>query len=48
MTIDVTQNGFTPNWHVNELEAREKNIMDKKSSFDNLEDAKERLQKIAF
>lgn len=48
MTNEATKNGFTPKWHVDELKIREKNILDKKSSFGDLEDAKKRLQRIAL
>lgn len=46
MSRDATQNGFTPKWHLDELEKREENIKKSKSTFSDLEDAKNRLQKL--
>ena len=46
MSHDATQNGFTPQWHIDELGQREKNIKNNKSTFSDLEDAKNRLQKL--
>jgi hypothetical protein len=46
MSRDAKQNGFTPQWHLDELDKREKNIKKSKSTFSDLEDAKSRLQKL--
>ena len=46
MSNDATQNGFTPQWHLDELDEREENIKNNKSTFSDLEDAKSRLQKL--
>ncbi len=46
MSRDATQNGFTPQWHLDELEEREENIKNNKATFSDLEDAKSRLQKL--
>lgn len=46
MSNDATQNGFTPQWHLDELEKREENIKNRKSTFSDLEDAKSRIQKL--
>ncbi len=46
MSHDATQNGFTPQWHLDELRQREKNIKNSKSTFSDLEDAKNRLHKL--
>ena len=46
MSNDASQNGFTPQWHLDELLQRENSISDSTSSFSDLEDAKTRLQKL--
>ncbi len=48
MTQNANQSGFTPGWHIDELKSREEKIVDKKSSFSDIEDVKERLQKMTF
>ncbi|HUH41858.1 MAG TPA: addiction module protein [Sulfurimonas sp.] len=46
MTHDVENSGFTPDWHLRELEQREQNIEEGTSKFSDLESAKSRLQKL--
>ena len=46
MSHDAAQNGFTPQWHLDELDKREENIKKSKATFSDLEDAKNRLQKL--
>jgi len=46
MSHDATQNGFTPEWHLDTLQQREQNIKNGKSRFTDLENAKSRLQKL--
>ncbi|MEA1917358.1 MAG: addiction module protein [Campylobacterota bacterium] len=48
MSHDAQNNGFTPNWHLDILANREENIKNSKSTFSDLEDAKERLQKLTL
>jgi len=46
MSHDAKQKSFTPQWHLDELRQREENIKNSKSTFSDLEDAKNRLQKL--
>ena len=46
MSHDAAQNGFTPKWHLDELKKREENLKNNKATFSDLEDAKNRLQKL--
>ena len=46
MSHDAEQNGFTPQWHLDELNKREKNIKNGISTFSDLEEARSRLQKL--
>jgi len=46
MSHNADEKGFTPKWHIDELNTREENIKNKKSSFNDLEEAKQRLQKL--
>lgn len=46
MSSDATQKGFTPKWHLDVLNNREKSIKNATSTFSDLEDAKSRLQKL--
>jgi len=46
MSHQAEDNGFTPNWHLDVLANREKNILNSQSTFSDLESAKERLQKL--
>ncbi|MDQ7043505.1 MAG: addiction module protein [Sulfurimonas sp.] len=46
MTHNAEDNGFTPQWHLDVLVNREKNIKNSESSFSDLESAKRRLQKL--
>ena len=46
MSHNAQSNGFTPDWHLDVLADREENIKSSKSSFDDLESAKKRLQKL--
>jgi len=46
MSHDAAQNGFTPQWHLETLQQREKNIQSGKSTFSELENTKSRLQKL--
>jgi hypothetical protein len=47
MSHQADDNGFTPDWHLDVLANREKNIQNSQSTFSDLESAKERLQKLA-
>lgn len=47
MTQNAQDNGFTPQWHLKTLASREDGIENSKTSFDDLENAKQRLQKLA-
>jgi hypothetical protein len=47
MTNKAKENGFTPQWHIDVLANREKNIQNSESSFSDLDSAIERLQKLA-
>jgi len=46
MSHDAQVKGFTPQWHLDELSNREKNITNEISTFSDLEEAKKRLQKL--
>jgi hypothetical protein len=46
MSHHAEDNGFTPDWHLDVLANREKNIQNSQSTFSDLESAKERLQKL--
>ncbi|MGD9719513.1 MAG: addiction module protein [Sulfurimonadaceae bacterium] len=46
MSHDAAENGFTPQWHLDELEKREENIKNNKTAFSDFKDAKSRLQKL--
>jgi len=46
MSHQAEDNGFTPDWHLDVLANREKNIQNSQSTFSDLESAKERLQKL--
>ena len=46
MSHTASDNGFTPQWHLDTLASREERIENESSSFSSLEDAKERLQKL--
>ena len=46
MTLNASENGFTPKWHLDVLKQREENTQNSKSSFNDLEDMKNRLQKL--
>jgi len=46
LSHDATQNGFTPQWHLDELGKRENSITKETSTFSDLEEAKSRLQKL--
>jgi len=46
MSQDAANNGFSPSWHFDILEAREQNIKDNKALFSDLLDVRARLQKI--
>jgi len=46
MSHDAGQNGFTPQWHLDELSKREQSIENSTSTFSDLEEAKSRLQKL--
>lgn len=46
MSHQAEDNGFTPDWHLDVLANREKNIQNSQSTFSDLEKAKERLQKL--
>ena len=46
MSHQAEDNGFTPDWHLDVLAAREKNIQNSQSKFSDLQSAKERLQKL--
>jgi len=46
MSHDATANGFTPEWHLDILSSREKQIANSESHFNNLEDVKARLGKL--
>jgi len=46
MSHQAENNGFTPDWHLDVLANREKNIQNSQSTFSDLESAKERLQKL--
>ncbi len=47
MSRQAKDKGFTPDWHLDVLTNREKNIQNSQSYFSDLETAKERLQKLA-
>jgi len=46
MSHDAEKNGFTPQWHLDELSKREESIKNATSTFTDLEEAKNRLQKL--
>jgi len=46
MSHDAKNKGFTPRWHLDELNQRESNIKDSTSTFSDLDEAKSRLQKL--
>ena len=46
MSHDATANGFTPSWHLDVLSQREKKLENSQSSFSDLEDVSQRLQKL--
>ncbi len=46
MSQDAENSNFTPNWHLEILAKRDKQINDSKASFSDLEEAKTRLQKL--
>ncbi|MEN4053902.1 addiction module protein [Sulfurimonas sp. NWX79] len=46
MSHQAEDNGFTPEWHLDVLANREKNIQNSQSTFSDLESAKKRLQKL--
>ena len=46
MSHQAEDNGFTPDWHLDVLANREKNIQNSQSTFSNLENVKERLQNL--
>jgi len=48
MTHKAKENGFTPQWHIDVLANREKNIQNSESNFSDLDSAIERLQKLAY
>jgi hypothetical protein len=47
MSKNATQKGFTPSWHIDILNDREKKVKDNTSSFYDLEDIKHELYKVA-
>lgn len=47
MSHNAQDNGFTPEWHLDVLANRKKNIKDFESSFSDLESVKKRLQKLS-
>ena len=46
MSHNATENGFTPEWHLDILSSREKQIENSESHFNDLKDVKERLEKL--
>ena len=46
MSHDAQDKGFTPAWHLDELNKREVNIKNGTSTFSDLEEAKSRLQEL--
>ena len=46
MSHDAGQKGFTPQWHLDELNKRAESIENSTSTFSDLEEAKSRLQKL--
>ena len=46
MSHHANENGFTPQWHIDVLDKREKEIQEGTSKFSDLEEAKSRLQKL--
>jgi len=48
MTNKAKENGFTPQWHIDVLANREKNIQNSESNFSDLDNVIERLQKLAY
>ena len=46
MSHDAEKNGFTPQWHIDELNKREESIKNGAATFSDLEEAKLRLQKL--
>ncbi|KIM06901.1 MAG: hypothetical protein KU38_11600 [Sulfurovum sp. FS08-3] len=45
LSHEANANGFTPKWHLNELDKRQKKIERGQSSFSDFGDAKKRLYK---
>ena len=46
MSKDAQNSGFSPSWHFDVLDAREKRVAEGKATFSNLSEAKKRLQKL--
>ena len=46
MSKDAQNAGFSPSWHFDVLDAREKRVAEGKATFSNLSEAKKRLQKL--
>ena len=47
MSKNATEKGFTPSWHIDVLNDRQKKVEDDISSFYDLEDVKQELYKVA-
>lgn len=45
MSQNISHSGFTPQWHLDILEKREKDISNKDATFHDIADVKERLLK---
>lgn len=45
MSKNISEDGFTPKWHLDALEKREENIKNSISKFNDLNEVKQRLSK---
>jgi len=47
LSYEANANGFTPQWHINELNKRQEKIENGESVFSDFSDAKKRLESFA-
>ncbi len=47
LSANASKQGFSPKWHIELLSTRDKKIKEGKSTFSNITEVKQRLQKLA-
>ncbi len=47
LSSNASESGFSPKWHINLLNSRDLNIKEGRFTFNDLDEVKERLQKLA-